>query len=106
QRKMSALEDCLNEYRQDRERVELVRQSSRQNRELEGLTLSLEKRVQERTRSIQAAKEQEEERLNRIRRLVRFIKNLAMCSSVEDLVLQIRNDLRPFHQVVAPALIF
>lgn len=98
--------DCIDEYHQEMQRVELVRKSSRQNRELEDLTLTLEARVEDRTKSILTAKEQEEEKLNRIRRLVRFIKDLTITGSIEDLLVQIRNELRPFHQVVAPALIF
>lgn len=101
-----AIDDALKEYQQDLRRVELVRKSSRQNRELEELTLSLESRVEERTKSILTAKEQEEEKLHRIRRLVRFIKDLTVTASVEDLLVLVRNDLRPFHQVVAPALMF
>lgn len=103
---MTAVEDCIDEYHQEMQRVELVRKSSRQNRELEDLTLTLEARVEERTKSILSAKEQEEEKLHRIRRLVRFIKDLTVTSSIEDLLTQIRSELRPFHQVVAPALIF
>ncbi len=101
-----AIEECIVEYHQEMQRVELVRKSSRQNRELEDLTLTLEARVEERTKSILAAKEQEEEKLHRIRRLVRFIKDLTVTGTIEDLLVQIRNELRPFHQVVAPALIF
>lgn len=100
------IETGLSEFHRDLQRVELVRESARQNRELEELTLNLESRVEERTQGILQSKEQEEDKLNRIRRLVKFIKQLTQVSSVEELLLTIRNDLRSFHHVVSPLLIF
>lgn len=95
----------LREYHREIRRVELVRESARQNRELEELTLNLESRVEERTVHIRQSKEQEEDRLNRIRRLVKFVKQMSQVTSVEELLTTVRTDLRTFHQVVAPILL-
>lgn len=100
------VEAGLREYYREIQRVELVRESARQNRELEELTLNLESRVEERTQNILVSKEQEEDKLNRIRRLVKFIKQMTQVSSIEELLSMIRNDLRSFHHVVSPLLIF
>ncbi len=100
------VEAGLREFHREIQRVELVRESARQNRELEELTLSLESRVEERTQNILVSKEQEEDKLNRIRRLVKFIKQMTQISSIEELLSVIRNDLRGFHHVVSPILIF
>lgn len=100
------VEAGLREFHRELQRVELVRESARQNRELEELTLNLESRVEERTQNILVSKEQEEDKLNRIRRLVKFIKQMTQISSIEELLSVIRNDLRGFHHVVSPILIF
>lgn len=100
------VESGLREFHRELQRVELVRESARQNRELEELTLNLESRVEERTQNILISKEQEEDKLNRIRRLVKFIKQMTQISSIEELLSVIRNDLRSFHHVVSPILIF
>lgn len=100
------VETGLSEFHRELQRVELVRESARQNRDLEELTLNLESRVEERTQGILHSKEQEEDKLNRIRRLVKFIKQLTQVTSVEDILVTVRNDLRSFHHVVAPILIF
>lgn len=96
----------LREYMRDLERTALLRESSRQNRELEELTLNLETRVEERTQGILVSKEQEEDKLNRTRRLVKFIKQLTQVSSIEEIMSTLRHDLRSFHPVVAPMLLF
>lgn len=101
-----SLVDSLSEFKNDLLRVELVRRSARHNRELEELTLNLEGRVEERTKNIVIAKEQEEDKLNRIRKLVKFVKDLTGVSSVEELFTFVKNDLRSFHQVVTPVLVF
>lgn len=101
-----SLVDSLSEFRNDLLRVELVRRSARHNRELEELTLNLEGRVEERTKNIVIAKEQEEDKLNRIRKLVKFVKDLTGVTSVEELFTFVKNDLRSFHQVVTPVLVF
>ncbi|PWU14772.1 MAG: hypothetical protein C5B49_12660, partial [Bdellovibrio sp.] len=101
-----AVKDALEQYSRESKRIDLIRRSSRHNRELEELTLSLETRVAERTKGIEIAKEQVEEKLNRIRRLVRLIKDFSMASSIEDLLSQLRKDLRPFHQILGPLLVF
>lgn len=102
----SLVESGLREFHRELQRVELVRESARQNRELEELTLNLESRVEERTQNILLSKEQEEDKLNRIRRLVKFIKQMTQVSSIEELLSVIRGDLRGFHHVVSPILIF
>ncbi len=101
-----SLIDSLSEFRNDLLRVELVRRSTRHNRELEELTLNLEGRVEERTKNIVIAKEQEEDKLNRIRKLAKFVKDLTGVSSVEELFNWVKNDLRSYHSVVTPLLIF
>lgn len=101
-----SLIDGLSEFRNDLLRVELVRRSARHNRELEELTLNLEGRVEERTKGILVAKEQEEDKLNRIRKLVKFVKELTGISSVDELFTSLKIDLKGFHQVVTPVLIY
>lgn len=84
----------------------LLKDSSRQNRDLEKLTAELESRVEERTVHIQISKDFEEEKVSRLRGLIRFIQQLSLCSSYEELIELLRRDLRTFHQVHDPVLIF
>lgn len=87
-------------------RLRLLKESTRQNRELEKLTASLESLVEERTHHIQISKEFEEEKVSRIRGLIRFIQELSGSSSFEDLIDLLRRDLRSFHQVHDPVMIY
>ena len=87
-------------------RIRLLRESTRQNRELEKLNEGLETLVEERTQHIQLSKEAEDEKVSRIRGLIRFIQELSTTSSLEDLLDLLRRDLRSFHQVNDPVLIY
>jgi signal transduction histidine kinase len=87
-------------------RANLLRESTKQFRELEALNMSLEKIVSERTQHIELSKREEEEKLNKVRTLTRFIKEMAQVSSFEEFLLQLRRELRKFHKVGDPILIY
>ncbi len=84
----------------------LMRQSSHQNRQLEALTSSLEKTVEERTQYIELSHHEEADKLARERNLVRFIKDLAEQTSFEDILIIFRKELRKFHKLGDPILIY
>lgn len=106
----SQLPDLLREAVMEAQLIEsrgrLLRESTRQNKELEKLNESLETLVAERTHHIQISKEFEEEKVSRIRSLIRFIQQLSASSSFEDLLDLLRRDLRSFHQVSDPVLLY
>ncbi len=87
-------------------RVRLMRESTMQNRELEKLNASLESLVEERTKHIQISKDFEEEKVSRVRGLIRFIQQLSGSSSFEEILDLLRRDLRSFHRVHDPVLLF
>jgi signal transduction histidine kinase len=87
-------------------RSQLLRESTKQFRELEALNMSLEKIVSERTQHIELSKHEEEEKLNKVRMLTRFIKEMAQVSSFEEFLLQFRKELRKLHKVGDPILIY
>ncbi len=97
---------AVEQYHQSSARVQLMRESTRQFRELEALNLDLEKIVQERTQHIENSKVEEEEKLNKVRSLIRLIKDLAQLSSFEELLLLLRKEFRRFHKVGDPILIY
>lgn len=88
------------------ERHQLLKQSTQQLRELESLNSNLEIRVLERTRHIEASKEEEDEKLAKGRNLIKFIKELAQVLDFENLLQAIRKDFRKFHRVSDPVLVY
>ena len=77
----------------------LLKEVSLQNRELERLTLGLEQLVTERTLTAQESKNQIEKKVSRLRDLVRFIKDLSLLTSIEDLMGLMRKELKGVHEL-------
>ena len=100
------LNQGVQQFHQASARAQLMRESTRQFRELEALNLDLEKIVQERTQHIENSKVEEEEKLNKVRSLIRLIKDLAHMTSFEELLLLLRKEFRKFHKVGDPILIY
>jgi two-component system NtrC family sensor kinase len=84
----------------------LLKESSRQNRELEAFTNSLEQLVEERTLHIEISHTEESEKLSRERLLIRFTKELAAQGSFEDILQVLRKELRKFHKLGDPILAY
>lgn len=84
----------------------LVRESARQNRQLEALTASLEQVVEERTQHITVSNVELSEKLARERQIVRFIKDAAVQVSTEDLLQVLRRELKKFHKTGEPILVY
>jgi len=74
--------------------------------ELESKTEDLEDQVRERTKHLDAAKKEIDQKVLRVRKLIQFLKELSVISSVEDLLLLVRNEIKLFHQVKDPILVF
>lgn len=102
----AALQESLQKYRSAVDRTALLKESTRQFRELEALNSNLEKIVHERTQHIEVSKIEEEEKLNKVRSLIRLIKELAQISSFEELLILLRKEFRKFHKVGDPVLVY
>ncbi len=89
----------------DRENF-LFQESKRQLQELALLNQDLEKIVDERTSSIKVSKEEEDKKLNLVRQLIRFIKELSTTLSFEEFIDQIRKEFHKLHLKNEPFLIF
>ncbi|UYL10050.1 ATP-binding protein [Bdellovibrio sp. SKB1291214] len=100
------LEDALAKHSTYLSRSLLLKESSSQNKELEALTHSLEGLVDERTQYIEMSHKEESDKLNRERNLVRLIKDLANQNSFEDVLGIIRKELRKFHKIGDPILVY
>lgn len=100
------LNSALERHLQRSQQTQLLKESSRQNRELEALTNSLEQIVEERTLHIEISHSEESEKLSRERLLIRFIKELAAQGSFEDILQVLRKELRKFHKLGDPILAF
>lgn len=84
----------------------LIRESSHQNKQLEALTNSLEAMVEERTQYIKASHSEEGDKLSRERSLIRFIKDLGVQTSFEDILVILRKEVRKVHKMGDPILVF
>lgn len=100
------LNQALEKHMDRSQQSQLLRESSRQNRELEALTNSLEQIVEERTLHIEISHKEETEKLSRERLLIRFIKELAAQGSFEDILQVLRKELRKFHKLGDPILAY
>ncbi|UOE99858.1 ATP-binding protein [Bdellovibrio reynosensis] len=100
------LESALQRHSMFLSRSLLLKESSHQNKELEALTHSLEGLVEERTKYIELSHNEESEKLNRERQLLRFIKDLATQTSFEDILGILRKELRKFHKMGDPVLVY
>lgn len=102
----SYLQQAIAKFEKASARASLMKESTRQFRELEALNNSLEKIVLERTQHIEISKIDEEEKLNKVRSLIRLIKDLAQTSSFEELLQVLRKEFRKFHKIGDPILVY
>jgi two-component system NtrC family sensor kinase len=84
----------------------LLRQVRNQNKKLEEFTMGLEQLVSERTISAEQSKDEVEQKLARMRSLIRFIKDLSIATSTEELISLIKKELKPFHELRTPILAY
>ncbi|GIL16788.1 MAG: hypothetical protein BroJett040_05390 [Oligoflexia bacterium] len=106
ERLKEAIKSALVGYEYSFSRSLLHKEATTQNKNLEVLNANLEKIVEDRTLHIQASKEEEEQRLNQLRHMIRFIKDLALISSIDELLLLVRKELRKFSKIGEPLILF
>lgn len=94
-----AVETAAAEKKVRREREHVLADFSRRNRELEKLTEALEKAIVERTGVLEESARDEKEKLGKERQLIRFLSELSVQNSAEDILRVLRRDLRRFHRV-------
>ncbi len=88
-----------------RNQTKLMREFSRQNRELENLTENLEKIVEERTFYISISKKEIDAKVELIRQMTRFIKALSTNTSFEDLMDHVRQYIKKLPHIGDPILV-
>ncbi|MES2855226.1 MAG: ATP-binding protein [Bdellovibrionota bacterium] len=98
------IEKAVEQHRLKITQTALLKEVKLQNRQLERLTSGLEQIVAERTADEENSKLEIEEKLSKVRDLVRFIKDLSTLSSVEELLGLVRKELKKFHELRAPML--
>ena len=84
---------------------EILKASTKHVRELEDGKADLERLVEERTYHIQLSQEEEEHRVSRVRHLIKWTNELAKITSIDDLLVHIKNELKPFHAIGEPMFI-
>lgn len=88
------------------QRRERVGDFTRRTRELETLTQVLEREVAERTAHLEASTGEERGKLGRERQLVRFLSEVGVHDSIEELLRSLRRELRRFHRLQAITLMW
>ncbi len=99
------LQNAMDYSREQKQKKQLRKQSTKQMRELESLNVGLENIVHERTLHIENSKIEEDQKLNQVRNLIRLIKDLALINSFDDLLPIIRKELRKFNKLGEPFLL-
>lgn len=82
----------------------LLKEITSQNKRLEDMSSGLEQLVLERTVSTERSKEEAEKKLSHVRELVRFIKDLSLLNSLDELMQLMKKELKSFHEIRAPML--
>jgi two-component system NtrC family sensor kinase len=100
------IKHSIEQYLNFQQKNQLLKDSTQRLRELESLNQNLENLVQERTRHIEASKEEEDEKLSKVRNLIKFIKELSQISDFESLLSMIRKDSRKYARISDPILIY
>ena len=100
------LEQALEEDSKQRTAVERRKKVRNASQALESKTSDLESLVEERTAHIQLTKREIEVKVSRVRALIRFLKELALVVSVEDLLHLLRTEAKVFHEVKEPLLAY
>lgn len=76
----------------------------RKNRELQRMTQELESQAQQRTQRLMKSKAEVEEKLAKVRSVVKFVKDLAVMNGIDEMLQLIRMETRKFHRVKEPIL--
>lgn len=102
---VNELQRVLQEQKLHHRRNWLLREYYQRNKNLESLTADLEKIVVERTLHLEQSNKDQSEKIQMERGLIRFIKEIALQPSVEDVLTLLRRDNRKFHNVGEPILL-
>lgn len=95
----TSFQDADRLWRKRRDRDLVVRDFSHRNRELETLTDVLEKTIVERTASLEDSTREESDKLSRERSLIRFMNEMSLQVSLEEILRVLRRELRRFHRL-------
>ena len=96
---LSDIAASIEHHRLRSTQANLLKEVSRQNKRLEDMTSGLEQLVAERTERSEQSKNEVEAKLARMRLLIRFIKELSLATSIDELMALIRKEIKPFHGV-------
>ncbi len=100
------LEKAIEHHRLQLSQNVLKKEVSTQNRRLEELTSGLESLVVERTRDSELSRKEVELKVLRLRELVRFIKDLSLTKSLDELLNLLHREFRRYHELRSPILAY
>jgi two-component system NtrC family sensor kinase len=101
----SVLQNAFDHHQKEKVFFDSLIKVRRQNKILESLKDNLEDLVYERTKEEFATSRQMESSVKEIQSLLNFIKNISRQESIDDLMLQIKNEFRKVHGLMPPLLI-
>lgn len=96
----------LIEFKQKKRTQVFLEEIKKQNSKMENFKGGLEDLVEERTRHILDSKKEIEEKVTKMRSLLRFIKDLSEALTVNDVLSLIRREIKRFHHIKSPILAY
>lgn len=88
-----------------RERDLVLKEYGRRRHELEKLNEALEKTVTERTVFLENSTKEEKDKLAKERQLIRFLNEVSLQISTEDILRVLRRELRRYHKIQNPVMV-
>lgn len=106
EKKQKFLKKMWDKVQEENTRLKLLIEYSERNKKLEAMTEDLEQRVQDRTNIIEESNKDQNDKNQKERHLIRFVKDLAEKYSFEDLLQLFRKEIRKYHKIHDPLLVF
>ncbi len=102
----STIIDGVEDFRRRTSRHQVILEIGKLNQQLENLNQELNQKILERTNDLQISREEEKGREKRVRHLLNLSQELGQAPHIDSYLIQLRRQLKSWHGVVAPFLIF
>lgn len=100
------IKSSIQDFVSKTQKLSKIKSLKEQNTELEGFQGGLEEIVKERTQHIMTSKREIEEKVSKMRSILRFVKELSEALSIDDVMDVLRKELKKFHRVKLPILAY
>ncbi|MCB0343167.1 MAG: hypothetical protein H6626_09475 [Pseudobdellovibrionaceae bacterium] len=99
-------EEALNEFERKVNKRYILSEARKQNQYLASMTEQLEQQLADRTGHVLRSKQELESSVSQLRALNRFVKELSQLVAPEEILMLIRKEIKKFHHVQEPLLVY